>query len=150
MGNFRMFPLPLRDVEPTDDAHAARIPDGHAPVVDIRFIGSVGKSALLEVRQRHAPTGKAKLRFQEWIGQRFARESFADAGHERVLPAARQALDDTRAQASTKPDADTKVLASVSEWYVRVTDRYLEVMVRLDPDRARAAGTLKKASGEFS
>lgn len=150
ISNFRMFPLPLRDVEPTDDAHAARIPPGYAPVVDIRYIGSVDKTALLEVPQRHVLTGKAKLRFQEWIGQRFGRESFADAVHERVLPAARQALDDALAQASTKPEADTKVLASVSEWYVRCTDRYLEVLGRLAPDRARAAGTLKKAAGEFA
>jgi len=40
------------------------------------------------------------------------------------------------------------VLASVSEWYVRCTDRYVKVMGRLDPDRARAAGTLRKSAGE--
>lgn len=150
MSNYRMFPLPAGGVEPVDEAHAARIPDDHLPVVDIRYVGSVDKSALLQVPQRHVLVGKAKLRFQEWVGQRFGRESFADAVHERVLPAARQTLDDAFAQALTKPDSDTKVLASVSEWYVRCTDRYVEVMGRLDPDRARAAGTLKKSAGEAS
>lgn len=148
--NYRMFPLPLGQVEPIDTEHAARIPDGHAPVVDIRYVGSVDKTALLEVQQRHAVTGKAKLRFQMWVAQRFGRESFADAVHERVLPAARKALEDALGRAQTKPGQDTKLLASVSEWYVRCTDRYVDVMGRLEADRSRGAGTLKSADKEVS
>lgn len=150
VSSYRLFPLPLGQVRPIDAEHAARIPEEHAPVVDIRYVGSVDKTALLEVEQRHVLAGKAKLRFQMWVAQRFGRESFADAVHERVLPAARKALDDALARAHTKAGQDTKLLASVSEWHVRCTDRYVEVMGRLDPDRSRSAGTLKSADKEIS
>jgi len=108
LSNYRMFPLPVGQVAPVDEAHSARIPDGHLPVVDIRYVGSVDKTALLQIPQRHVLVGKVKLRFQEWVGQRFGRESFADAVHARVLPAARQALEDTLAQAATRPELTPK------------------------------------------
>lgn len=144
--NYRCYPLPPDSVTPVDPAHADRIPVGHEAVVDIRYIGVLDKTALLpDVAQRHILIGRHKLAFQQWVGARFGRESFADPVHERVLPAARVVLADALTRASSgRTGPDSKVIASVSEWYVRATDRYVEVMGRLDTDRGRAAGVLRK------
>lgn len=149
--SYRQFPLPVDKVAPIDAAHSARVPEGHGPVVDIRYVSSVDKTALLDVQQRHVLVGQSKRRFQEWVGQRFGRESFADPVHHRVLPAARKVLEDVRRslRGAASNDSAAYVL-SMCEWYVRCTDRYVEVMGRLDADRGRAAGMLTRVDGHSS
>lgn len=147
--SYRQFPLPDETVAPVDDEHAARIPAGHRPVVDIRYVGTLDKTALSGgFAQRHPLTGKDKLAFQTWVGARFGRESFADDVHEKVLPAARAALDAAvTAHLGGERSAQARTVASVSQYWVRATDRYVEVMGRLEPNRARASGTLRRAHG---
>ncbi len=149
--SYRQFALPVDKVAPIDDAHSTCVPREHAPVVDIRYVGSVDKTALFDVQQRHVLVGQDKRRFQEWVGQRFGRESFADAVHQRVLPAARKVLEDTRKSVPNAASKDAAAfVSSVCEWYVRCTDRYVEVMGRLDADRGRAASTLTRVNGQSS
>lgn len=147
--SYKQFPLQVDQVAPVDRAHAQRIPDGHRPVVDIRYVGTVDKTALAAgFEQRHPLPGKDKLAFQVWVGQRFGRDSFADVVHEKVLPAARSAIDAALgAQLAGESSSRTRIVGSISQYWVRATDRYVEVMGRLEPNRARAAGVLKRASG---
>jgi hypothetical protein len=147
--SYKQFPLPVDQVAPVDAAHADRIPEGHRPVVDIRYVGTVDKTALAAgFEQRHPLPGKDKLAFQVWISQRFGRESFADLVHEKVLPAARGAIDAAiSAQLAGESSARTRTVASISQYWVRATDRYAEVMGRLEPNRARAASVLRRAEG---
>ncbi|CAB4998886.1 unannotated protein [freshwater metagenome] len=147
--SFRQFALTPEAVSPIDEEHAVRIPDGHAPVVDIRYVSTVDKTALEGGFERRAPlVGDNKREFQVWVGQRFGRESFADAVHETVLPSARRVLDaalKARQAGDTSPMSVT--VATVSEYWVRATDRYVEVLGRLEPTRGRAAGMLVTAAG---
>ncbi len=147
--SYKQFPLPDDQVAPVDDEHAQRIPAEHRPVVDIRYIGTVDKTALVPgFEQRHPLHGKDKLAFQIWVGQRFGRESFADEVHEKVLPAARSAIDAAiRAHLTNDRGPRARTVASISQYWVRATDRYVEVMGRLEPNRARGAGMLRRASG---
>lgn len=147
--SYRRFPLPDEAVAPVDDEHATRIPAGHRPVVDIRYVGTLDKTALSAgFAQRHPLTGKDKLTFQTWVGARFGRESFADEVHDRVLPAARAALNAAMSShLNGERSARAHTVASVSQYWVRVTDRYVEVMGRLEANRARASGTLRRANG---
>jgi hypothetical protein len=147
--SYRQFPLPGEALAPVDEGHAARIPTGHRPVVDIRYVGTLDKTALADgFAQRHPLTGKDKLAFQTWVAARFGRESFADDVHEKVLPSARAALDAAvGAHLGGENSARTLTVASVSQYWVRATDRYVEVMGRLEPNRARASGTLRRAHG---
>ena len=126
-----------------------RLHDGHAPVVDIRYVSTVDKTALEGGFERRAPlVGDTKREFQVWVGQRFGRESFADAVHETVLPSARRVLDaalKARQAGDTSPMIIT--VATVTDYWVRATDRYVEVLGRLEPTRGRAAGMLLSAAG---
>lgn len=146
---YRQFPLADESVTPLDDEHAGRIPVGHRPVVDIRYVGTLDKTALAGgFDRRHPLTGKDKVAFQAWVGARFGRESFADAVHEVVLPAARAALEAVlRAHLGGDRSPRARTVASISQYWVRATDRYVEVMGRLEPNRARAVGTLRRAHG---
>lgn len=146
--SYKQFPLPQDQVAPVDEAHADRIPEGHRPVVDVRYVSTVEKTALAHgFEQRHPLPGAPKLRFQTWVGQRFGRESFADEVHDKVLPAARAAVDAAiGAHLSGDRAPASRTVASFSEYYVRCTDRYVEVLGRLDVQRARAAGMLKKVN----
>lgn len=145
----KQFPLPTDQVAPVDDEHAQRIPDGHRPVVDVRYVGTVDKTALADgFAQRHPLPGKDKLAFQHWIGQRFGRESFADVVHEKVLPAARSAIDAAiTAHLAGEASSRTRTVACISQYWIRATDRYVEVMGRIEPNRARVAGMLRRADG---
>jgi hypothetical protein len=68
-----------------------------------------------------------------------------------VLPAARKVLEDTQAALPNAGSNDAGAfVSSVGEWYVRCTDRYVEVMGRLDADRGRVAGTLTRVRGHSS
>lgn len=147
--SYRQFPLADESVTPLDDEHAGRIPAGHRPVVDIRYVATLDKTALAGgFDQRHPLTGTDKVAFQGWVGARFGRESFADEVHEVVLPAARAALSAALgAHLGGDRSPQARTVASVSQYWVRATDRYVEVMGRLEPNRARAVGTLRRSHG---
>jgi hypothetical protein len=60
-----------------------------------------------------------------WVGQRFGRESVADEVHEKVLPAARSAIDAAiTAHLANGRGPRARTVASISQYWVRATDRY--------------------------
>lgn len=152
--SYREFPLDPAEVGPLDDIHAAGVPAGHCPVVDIRFITSVDKTLLPGGFQRRAPLrGQHKVRFQEWLGARFGRESFADPVAEIVLPTARAVLDGqlgTFRDQGAKAPASAKTVASVSQWYVRHTDRYVEILGRRSAPHGKTSGLLRTKGSDLA
>jgi len=152
--SYREFPLDPAEVRPLDEAHAQGVPAGHCPVVDVRFVTSLDKTLLREGFERRAPLhGQHKTRFQEWLGARFGRESFDDPVAETVLPIARQVLDGQLGvfgEQGSKAPASAKMVASVSQWYVRCTDRYVEIVGRRSAAHGRASGLLRAKGGDLA
>lgn len=151
LGSYRRYPLNPATVDPIDDEHAAQIVGDLRPVIDIRYVSSLDKTALADhFDTRYPLRGDRKVRFQDWVGSRFSRESFDDTVHEQVLPHVRARLDALqKARRSKGPAASPamRVASSCSELYVRSTDRYVEVMGRRDPELARSNGLLSPADG---
>lgn len=152
--SYREFPLDPAEVGPLDETHARGVPAGHCPVVDLRFITSVDKTVLRAGFSRRAPLrGQHKARFQEWLGARFGRESFADPVAEIVLPTARAVLDGQlglfRDQGGKAP-ASAKTVACVNQWYVRHTDRYVEILGRRSAEHGKDTGLLRPKGGDLS
>ncbi|MGH9039447.1 MAG: hypothetical protein ACRDZ3_04380 [Acidimicrobiia bacterium] len=152
--SYREFPLDPAEVGPLDEVHARGVPDGHCPVVDLRFISSVDKTLLNGGFQRRVPLrGRHKARFQEWMGARFGRESFADPVAEVVLPTARAVLDGQLGifrDQRVKAPASARTVASVSEWYVRCTDRYVEILGRRSAQNGKASGLLRAKGSDLN
>jgi len=152
--SYRQFALPPDRVEPLPPADSA-LEHGRKPVVDIRYITNVDKTALLTVPdvQRRTPLGPGhRARFGQWVGSRFARIPFEDRVVEDVLPAIRPVLDSLVGQLAKTTAGQRKpavaFIGCVSEWYVRSMERNVELMGRLDLARARQEKLLKTEKGE--
>jgi len=142
--SYRLFPLPPDRISPLPPANSD-LANGRSPVVDLRYVSSLDKTALLTVSdvERRTPLGaRARNRFGEWVGQRYARVPFEDRVVEDVLPAIRPVLDSMFRQRAKAPAGSRKAapafVGCVSAWYVRHAERLVEVMGRLEPGKARA------------
>jgi hypothetical protein len=144
LGSYRRYWLDPDTVAPLDDEHAANIGPDLRPVVDIRYNSSLDKTALAaHYEQRFPLRGRQKIAFQDWVGSRFARESFDDSVHDEILPvvaAKLVAVQRERAAKEGSASPTARVASSCSQWYVRNTDRYVEVMGRRDPELAKSNG----------
>ena len=153
LGSYRRYALDPDDVEPLDEAHAAAVGDDHRPVVDIRYISSLDKTALAEPFDVSYPLrGLHKIRFQDWVGSRFSRESFANELEADVLPVVRaklKALQSARRKKQNDASPLMRLASTCSQWYIRATDRYVEILGRLDPTLSKENGFLKIDQGQF-
>jgi hypothetical protein len=153
--SYRYFPLPdkVAPQSPADEDVAA----GGKPVVDLRYITNVDKSAFLSARDTHynrVLTGRHRTRFGQWIGNRFSRVPFDDTVSEIVLPIVRSVLDSAHRQRKQSPAGQRKppvaFVSCVSEWYVRETANMVEIMGRFDPTLAKAEKLLQIKDGVAS
>lgn len=151
--SYRLFALPGDRISPLPPADAD-LAQGRSPAVDLRYVTSLDKTALLTVADfdRRTPLGPhARRAFGEWVGQRYNRIPFEDRVVEDVLPAIRPVLDATFRQRAKAPAGNRKAAAAfvgvVNAWYVRQAERLVEVMGRLDPAKARAEKLLTTGRG---
>jgi hypothetical protein len=152
--SYRQFALPPDRIGPRPPSSPS-LAEGRKPVVDIRYVTSVDKTALLTVADvdRRTPLGPAqRARFGQWVGSRYARVPFEDRVVETVLPAVRPVLEAMAAQLGKTSAGQRRPAVTftgcVSEWYVRQMERNVEIMGRLDPAKMRAAKVLKTVAGE--
>lgn len=152
MLSYRRFSLDPEALEPIEGSAAHRSGSDGMPVVDIRYISGIDKTALAaHYEQRFPLRGANKVRFADWIGARFARESFPDPVAETVLPEVQSRLismQKARDSRGSSASPAMRLACSCSEWYVRATDRYVEVMGRRDPGLAKANGLLGAVKGQ--
>lgn len=152
MLSYRRFPLDPEALEPIEGSAAHRSGSTGMPVVDVRYVSSIDKTALAaHYDQRFPLRGERKVRFADWVGSRFARQSFADPVADTILPevAARlTSMQRARDNRGANATPAMRVACSCNEWYVRATDRYVEVMGRRDPELAKANGLLATVKAE--
>lgn len=150
--SYRRFPLEPSALEPMEGSAARAVGTAGMPVVDIRYVSSLDKTALaLHYQQRFPLRGGNKARFADWVGSRYSREAFVDSVSEKVLPEIRNRLVSMQKGRDARGGSATpamRVACSCSEWYVRASDRHVEVMGRRDPGMARANGLLGPVSTE--
>lgn len=91
--SYRRFPLGPEALEPIDGSAAHRSGSDGMPVVDIRYISGIDKTALAAHYEKRFPLrGTNKVPFADWIGARFARESFQTRSPKRSCPRLSPAL----------------------------------------------------------
>ena len=151
MLSYRRFPLNPEAVAPIEGSGAHRAGSDGTPVVDIRYISGIDKTALAaHYEQRFPLRGREKVRFADWIGSRFARESFPDPISDKILPEVHSRLvsmQKARDSRGSSASPAMRLACSCSEWYARASDRYVEVMGRRDPELATANGFLRAVKG---
>lgn len=154
MLSYRRFPLNPDALVPIEGSGAHIAGSDGMPVVDIRYISGIDKTALAaHYEQRFPLRGREKVRFADWVGARFSRESFPDPVADTVLPEVHSRLismQKARDSRGSSASPAMRLACSCSEWYVRATDRYVEVMGRRDPDLARENGFLGAVKGKPS
>jgi len=152
MLSYRRFPLDPDALEPIEGSAAQRSGSAGMPVVDVRYVSSIDKTALaVHYDQRFPLRGEHKVRFADWVGSRFARESFADSVANTVLPEVQARLTSMQKARDSRGSNATpamRVACSCNEWYVRASDRYVEVMGRRHPELAKANGLLASVRSE--
>lgn len=150
--SYRFFPLPDKVTPLLVSSEAAAV--SGKPVVDLRYITSVDKSAFLSAQDnqyRRVLTGRHRTRFGQWVGNRFARVPFDDTVSEIVLPTIRDVLDSLHKQRTRSEPGQRKpaiaFLGCISEWYVRESANMVEVMGRFDTTLAKSEKLLTAKDG---
>ncbi|MGB3409729.1 MAG: hypothetical protein WBA45_00925 [Microthrixaceae bacterium] len=140
----REFPLPKKEV--------ARIvgsaqPDDFWPVVDLRYVTSVDKMALLsaEVESRRPLTGPQQKRFSTWVGRRFNRPMHSGQHEVHVLSRAgdkisKLARSFARAKEAKAAPPEVRLVGAAREWLIGGTDRHLQINVVVDAKSVQAVG----------
>lgn len=149
----REFPLPNRDI-----ATIVGIDDYNSfwPVVDLRYMTSVDKTALLNdrVESRRPLTGPQQKRFSTWVGRRFNRPTHSDQHETHVLRKAGAKISKLAASyaVASKPKSaplDVRLVAAAREWLIGGTDRGLEINVVVDAASLSEAGLYSRGTDEI-
>ena len=149
----REFPLPARDIA---NIVGAEDPDDFWPVVDLRYVTSVDKTALLNdtVASRRPLTGPQQKRFSTWVGRRFNRPAHSDQHETHVLAKAGAKISKLAETyvAATKPKSsspDVRLVGAAREWLIGGTDRGLEINVVVDAASLKEVGMYSVAADEI-
>lgn len=140
----REFPLPAAAV---GRVVGASNPDDFWPVVDLRYITSVDKLALLsnDVESRRPLTGPQQKRFSSWIGRRFNRPTDSDQLEQHVLGNAGTKVSKLAEQfaSSDNPKSlplEVRLVGAAREWLIGGTERHVEINVVLNAKSTQEAG----------
>lgn len=150
----REFPLPTRDlakiVEATD-------PDDFWPIVDLRYVTSVDKTALLnaKVNSRRPLTGPQQKRFSTWVGRRYNRPAHSDQLERHVLAKAGAKISKLAAQfaKSTTPKTlppEVLLVGAAREWLIGGTERHVEINVVVNAKSVQAVGMYDSTNNEIN
>lgn len=147
---------PRESPYPTTDA--LELPEGTAPVANIRFVTSLDKAALLNPAFAHVPAlGSAVLRerFASWLGRRAARAPHPDALETDVLSAAGARVRALAKQYAKKKDSGglspaQMLVGAAEEWYLAPGERLVPFQLIVTPSSAAAAGLWDDRAGRFN
>jgi hypothetical protein len=150
----REFPLSATElvkvVQPAD-------PDSFWPVVDLRYVTSIDKAALLhdEVDSRRPLTSPQRQRFSTWVGRRFNRPANSDELETHVLTKAGEKISKLAGQfaQATAPGSlppEVRLVGAAREWLIGGSERAIDVYVVIDAHSAAEAGLYDNKAGEIS
>lgn len=144
----REFPYPATD--------ALGLPEGTAPVANLRFVTSLDKAALLSEAFAAIPALRSaamRERFAAWLGRRAARAAHPDALERDVLAAAGERVRALAKQAAKKAGAGlspTQMLVlAAEEWFLGPGKQLVPLIVIITPSSAAAAGLWDDTAGGF-
>jgi len=148
----REFPLPAGKL-----AHACRVPEAGAfcPVVDVRYITSLDKTALLhpDVATLRPLTGPQKKRFGLWIGHRFARPAHPGEIEDNVLGRlgriVRRLAGEYQRNEPKQRSVEARLVGAATEWLITPSDRLVEITVIVSEPTCREAGFFNTKAGEI-
>lgn len=144
----REFPYP-----PTD---SLGLPQGTAPVANLRFVTSLDKAALLSDAFAHTPalrSAAVRERFGTWLSRRVARAAHPDALERDVLAAAGDRVRSLAKQAAKKAGAGLSpaqmLVLAAEEWFLGPGEQLVPLHLIVTPSSAAAAGLWDDSTGAF-
>lgn len=150
----REFPLPARDLA---KIICAVDTGGFWPIVDLRYVTSVDKTALLnaKVESRRPLTGPQQKRFSTWVGRRYNRPAHSDQLEQHVLGKAGAKISKLAVQfakSTTRATASPEVLlvGAAREWLIGGSERHIEINVVIDVKSAQSVGMYDSTNNEIN
>lgn len=140
----REFPLPKDDAA---TAMSIEDVDDFWPVVDLRFVTNLDKSALAggTVPIRQVLQGLQRVKFATWVGRRFDRSEHSTYVEQTVLRPMAKVLKKLAAEFSDKrtpgqASPDVRLVGAAEEWFVRENGRSLEIFVQVSEGSCTMSG----------
>lgn len=148
----REFPVPESDL--------LELPEGKAALVNLRFVTSLDKEALLTPAFQHHPvlrSAAVRERFATWLSRRAARAPHSDAletdvlaaAGDRVRQLAKQAAK-TRAKGGGGLSPAQMLVSAAEEWFLAPGEQLVPMQLIVSASSAKAAGLWDDNANAFN